>query len=41
MTLMLEKVGFKDIQTKDGWSEQDFAERHSSMVFIARKPARQ
>jgi hypothetical protein len=39
MTLMLEKVGFRDIQVKDGWTDEDFTERHSSMVLIARKPA--
>jgi len=39
MALMLEKVGFRDVQVKDGWTDEDFAERHSSMVFIARKPA--
>jgi SAM-dependent methyltransferase len=37
MTLLLEKVGFQDIQVKDGWSDDDFAERHDSMVFMAHK----
>jgi hypothetical protein len=37
MILMLEKVGFKDIEVKGNWSEEDFAEPHYSMVFVARK----
>lgn len=37
MTLMLERVGFHGIQVKDGWSDDHFAERHDSMVFIACK----
>ncbi len=37
VVLMLERVGFNDIQVKDGWSDADFAEVHDSMVFVARK----
>ncbi len=39
MVLMLEKVGLCDIRVKDGWTDDDFAERHDSMVFIAQKPS--
>ena len=35
--MMLEKFGFRDIQVKDGWSDDDFAARHDSVVYIARK----
>jgi hypothetical protein len=35
--MMLEKFGFRDIQVKDGWSDDDFAERHDSVVYLARK----
>jgi hypothetical protein len=35
--MMLEKFGFRDIQVKDGWSDDDFAERHDSVVYMARK----
>jgi len=40
MVLLLEKAGFRDIQVKDGWSDDDFSDghQHDSMVFIARKP---
>lgn len=40
MVLLLEKVGFQDIQVKDGWSNDDFTDRqqHDVMVFIGRKP---
>lgn len=37
MVMMLEIVGFTEIQVRDGWSENDFAEIHDSMVFVARK----
>jgi SAM-dependent methyltransferase len=37
MVLMLEKTGFRDIEVKGNWSEADFAEPHSSIVFLARK----
>lgn len=40
MVLMLEKVGFQDVQVKGDWSKDDFAEGHASMVFIARKPTK-
>ena len=36
MILMLEKTGFHDVQVKGDWSNDDFSESHSSMVFIAR-----
>jgi hypothetical protein len=37
MIMMLEKSQFTNIQTRDGWSDEDFAEKHDSIVFIARK----
>jgi ubiquinone/menaquinone biosynthesis C-methylase UbiE len=37
MMLMLEKVGFKNIQVKGDWSGDNFTEGHTSMVFMARK----
>lgn len=37
VVMMLEIAGFENIQVKDGWSDDDFAEVHSCMVFIARK----
>lgn len=37
MMLMLDKVGFRDIQVKGDWSEEDFRDGHGSMVFLARR----
>jgi ubiquinone/menaquinone biosynthesis C-methylase UbiE len=37
VVLMLEKFGFHDIQVKSNWTDEDFAEQHDSIVFIARK----
>lgn len=37
VVLMLEKFGFHDIQVKGNWTDEDFAEPHDSIVFIARK----
>jgi SAM-dependent methyltransferase len=37
MLLMLERAGFHDLQAKDGWSDDDFAERHDSVVYLARR----
>jgi len=39
MALLLEKTGFRDIQVKAGWTDDDFTDRqqHNVMVFIARK----
>jgi SAM-dependent methyltransferase len=37
MVLMLEKAGFREVQVKDGWSDEDFCERHGAMVFVAKK----
>lgn len=37
MLLMLEKVGFQNVQVKGDWSEAGFVEGHASMVFIAKK----
>lgn len=40
MILMLEKVGFQNVQVNGDWSENDFGEGHASMVFTARKSNR-
>jgi ubiquinone/menaquinone biosynthesis C-methylase UbiE len=37
VVLMLEKFGFHDIEVKGNWTDEDFAEPHDSIVFIARK----
>jgi SAM-dependent methyltransferase len=37
MLLMLERVGFRTTNVYDGWSDEPFAERHDSMVFVAQK----
>jgi ubiquinone/menaquinone biosynthesis C-methylase UbiE len=35
--MMLEKFGFRDIQVKGNWTDDDFAEGHESIIYIARK----
>lgn len=37
MLLMLEKTGFRDVQVKGNWTNEDFAEHHGSIVYVARK----
>ena len=37
VVLMLEKVGFRDVQVTGDWTDQPFAEPQGSMVFVARK----
>jgi SAM-dependent methyltransferase len=37
MLLMLEKTGFRHVQVKGDWTDADFAEPHSSIVYVAHK----
>jgi len=37
VVLMLEKFGFRDIQVKGNWTDDDFADGHDSIIFVARK----
>jgi SAM-dependent methyltransferase len=37
MILMLEKAGFQQVEVKGNWSNDDFAEPHESIVFVAHK----
>ena len=37
MVLLLEKVGFRNVRVKGDWTDGDFTEPHSSIVFIAAK----
>jgi SAM-dependent methyltransferase len=39
MVLLLEGIGFGDIRVKGDFSDEDFADHHVAMVFIARKPS--
>jgi SAM-dependent methyltransferase len=38
MTLMLEKVGFRDVQVKGNYTDEAFKDGDSTMVFVARRP---
>ncbi|HLV36736.1 MAG TPA: hypothetical protein VKY59_16555 [Spirillospora sp.] len=35
--LMLENIGFHTVQVTGNWTDEDFAEPHYSIVFVARK----
>jgi SAM-dependent methyltransferase len=37
MLLMLEKTGFQQVEVKGNWTDENFAEPHESVVFLARK----
>jgi SAM-dependent methyltransferase len=37
IVLMLEQAGFKDIQVKGDWTDEDFTDEHTSMVLLARR----
>jgi len=37
MLLMLERAGFQDLQVKGNWTDQPFAEPHTTTVYLARK----
>lgn len=37
MTLLLEKVGFRSVEIRGGWSEAPFTDQDDNLVFIAQK----